>query len=64
MLGFLWGAKGEFQMGKTFAEQAASRPVLVLAVVALTAWASLIPIMKGVKSEAFGENGVYMVVQA
>lgn len=59
MVGFVWGAKQEFQTSRTLVEQAASRPVLVAAVVALTAWASLVPIMKGVKCEAFGKPCVF-----
>lgn len=54
MLGLLWGAKVEAQTGNTITQQAQSRPVAIAAVVALTTIASLIPIMKGVKSEAFG----------
>lgn len=54
MLGLLWGAKLEAQTGNTITQQAQSRPVVIAAVVALTTIASLIPIMKGVKSEAFG----------
>lgn len=55
MLGFVWGAKLEFQTGQTILQQAQSRPFVIAAVVALVSWASIIPIMKGAKSEAFGK---------
>ena len=54
MLGLLWGAWSEARTGQTIAQQVQSAPVLVAAVALLITYASLIPITKGAKSEAFG----------
>ena len=54
MLGLLWGAWSEIRTGQTIAAQVQSAPVLVVVVGLLISYASLVPIMKGAKSEAFG----------
>ena len=59
MLGFIWGALAELHGDQPVIEQAAGSPLLVTAVTALTTWASLIPIMKGAKSEAFGTLSIW-----
>lgn len=54
MLGFLLGSIGEFKTAVPIMEQAQAAPIPVLLVMFLFSWASLIPITKGARSEAFG----------
>ena len=54
MLGLLWGAWSEIRTGQTIMQQVQAAPVLVGAVAFIISYASLAPIMKGAKSEAFG----------
>lgn len=55
-LGFLLGAINEVKTAVPIVEQAKAAPVIVAAVVLLFSWASLIPITKGARSEAFGKS--------
>ena len=54
MLGFLLGALNEPKTGLPLMEQAKAAPVFVGFLTFIVVWASLIPITKGAKSEAFG----------
>lgn len=56
MLGFFFGALEETKTGHTIIQQAIDSPVKVLAVAAVIGYATITPILKGAKSEAFGEH--------
>jgi hypothetical protein len=54
MVGFLATAVNELQQRGTIEEQLVGNPVPVAVFVLVTMYATLVPIMKGVKNEAFG----------
>jgi len=54
MLGFLLGTIGEFRTGTPLLQQAQAIPIQLAVLFLLISWASLIPICKGARSEAFG----------
>lgn len=56
MVGFLASAANEFRTGATIEQQVSADPVPVAVFVLLFTYATLVPIMKGCKNEAFGEH--------
>ena len=54
-LGFLFGSINEAKTAVPILEQAKINPIFVGGIVVLFTWASLIPITKGARSEAFGK---------
>lgn len=56
MVGFLTGAAVEVQTAEPLAQQALHMSPLTIAALLLVVYASLIPILKGVKNEAFGAH--------
>lgn len=57
MLGFLAVAQGEVHTGNTVLQQALTTPVWVYAGLLLWVYASLVPMLKGARHEAFGKFG-------
>ena len=57
---FLAGSIAEYNTGATLIEQAKSNPILGLLLTFWVSWASLIPIMKGARSEAFGGRSPHL----
>ena len=56
MVGFLAAAYNEITTGDTVVKQIADAPIGVGVFVLATVYATLVPVMKGVKNEAFGED--------
>lgn len=54
MVGFLLGIIAEFNSAGPLLEQAKANPIPVVLVTIVFSWASLVPITKGARSEAFG----------
>ncbi|KAK9815345.1 hypothetical protein WJX72_002100 [[Myrmecia] bisecta] len=54
MLGFLIGAMTEARTGQTLLQQASTLTVPAVVLLVLTIYASMVPILKGAKSEPFG----------
>ena len=54
-LGFLLGSINEAKTAVPILDQAKLNPIYVGGIVMLFTWASLIPIIKGARSEAFGK---------
>jgi len=54
-VGFLLGIIAEFNSAGPLLEQAKANPIPVVLVTIVFSWASLVPITKGARSEAFGE---------
>ena len=54
MIGFVAGAAVEVQTAEPLAQQAMHMSPLTIAGLLLVVYASLVPILKGVKNEAFG----------
>lgn len=55
MLGFLLAARNEFQTGETVLQQSMHVPWPWLLLLAVVVYASLVPMLKGARHEAFGE---------
>ena len=55
MAGFLIGAWNEAQTGLTLSQQFEGNPIPPLLFAAITTYATLVPVTKGCKAEAFGE---------
>lgn len=56
MLAFLAVPKHEIESGATVLQQAVSSPLWVYAVLLLWVYASMVPLLKGARHEAFGER--------
>eukprot|EP00877_Chromochloris_zofingiensis_P013543 jgi/Chrzof1/8442/Cz03g10240.t1_ELIP9[v5.2] len=54
MLGFLLAARNEFQTGETVLQQSMHVPWPWLLLLAVVVYASLVPMLKGARHEAFG----------
>lgn len=55
MIGILAAAKAEVDTGTTVLQQAQQAPVWLWGVLLLWVYASMVPILKGARHEAFGE---------
>lgn len=56
MLAFLAVPKNEIETGATVLQQAVSAPIWVYAGLLLWVYASMVPLLKGARHEAFGES--------